>query len=146
MEFYFFNFNFFYFRTFECPHPPSGHLTSWCTTQHQSHLTQPTRPMWWWPVQGSAPIFLLASSSPPAPSISHGSPLMIRLVFFNQGFSESVIVNVCLVELFTIMWKMSGQVPFPSFHCKRKRKLSELKLSHRLLFFRKFHFYVVTKL
>ena len=69
-----------YFRIYECPRPPSGRLIFWCTTQRQSLLTLLTRLMWLWPVQGSAPTFHQASSSPPVQSISHGSLLMIRFV------------------------------------------------------------------
>ena len=61
------------------------------------------------------------------------------VLFSITKFSENLIVKVRLVELFTILWKLSGQVPFPSFHCKRK-KLSELKSSHWLLFGGNFSF------
>ena len=151
MKFYFFNFNFFYFISGHS-NAPILHLGTW-------HLdVQLSIGVIWLNLPDQCggdqcrALHLYSSWHLQVllPHRYHMVPLwwsgLCFSTFFNQGFSESVIVNVCLVELFTIMWKMSGQVPFPSFHCKRKRKLSELKLSHRLLFFRKFHFYVVTKL
>ena len=48
-------------------------------------LTRPTRPTWWWRARGPAPTSRPASSCPPAPSTSPGSPSTIRTATWSSA-------------------------------------------------------------